>query len=69
MLYLILKILGYGEHSIYQIIQSNKESSEIQRIFGDKYIITQFTNQEYINKYKENNIIKIYNKNYEIKII
>lgn len=32
-------------------------------------IITQFTNQEYINKYKENNTIKIYNKNYEIKII
>lgn len=27
-------------------------------------IITQFTNQEYINKYKENNTIKIYNKNY-----
>lgn len=34
MLYLIFKIRGYGEHSIYRIIQSNKESNEIQRIYG-----------------------------------
>jgi hypothetical protein len=69
MLYIILKILGYGEHSIYQIVQSNKESNEIQKTYGDEYIITQFTNQEYIDKYRKNNIIKINNQNYEIKII
>lgn len=69
MLYMILKILGYGDHSIYQIVQSNKESNDIQTIYGKEYIITQFTNQEYIDKYMENNIIKICNQNYEIKII
>jgi hypothetical protein len=66
MLYIILKKFEYGESQIFKIIQTNKSTSELQNIFGNEYIITQFTNQEYINKYTENNIIKIYNQNYEI---
>jgi hypothetical protein len=66
MLYLILKTLGYGDHSIHQIIQTNKNSNEIQNIFGRDYIITQFTNEEYINIFRNENFIKICNQNYEI---
>jgi hypothetical protein len=66
MLYLILKSIGYGDHSIYKIIQTNKDYNEVQNIFGKDFIITQFTNDDYINKFRNENIIKICNQNYEI---